>query len=89
MKEHFEEENSKTPENLEECKYMAWKAATEKEEQLSREIEDVFANTPDRAEAERMVISQYASLLDAASGESARALTEWLEAIRTAHESEG
>ena len=89
MKKHFEEENSKKPENLEERKYKELKAAKEKKKQISKEVEDVFANTPDRAEAERIVLSQYESLLEAASDECVRALTEWPEAIRTDHESEG
>jgi len=89
MNEHFDENGSKTPENLEDRKYEEWKAATEKEDQLVKEVNDVFANTPDRAEAERIVMSKYEPLLDAAFKESMRALTEWLEAIRTAHESEG
>jgi chloramphenicol 3-O-phosphotransferase len=46
------------------------------------EITQVLDSTPDRAEAEKIVVVKYAPMMDEAMRESKRCLNEWLETIK-------
>lgn len=57
-------------------------AAHEEENQILKEIDGVFAATPDRKEAEKIILEKYASRMDQAVKRYSEATEQWLEAIR-------
>lgn len=88
MNEQFKGEKGLAPENIEDQKYAAFQAALDEEEKIMAEIDKVFESTPDRTEAEKIVLEKYASQMDEAMRKSRQALDEWLRAIEEAHEKE-
>ncbi len=52
-----------------------------KESEIIRDIEKVFEITPDKAEAERIVLKRYAMALDEALRRSRQALEQWWTTI--------
>jgi hypothetical protein len=60
----------------------------DEENRILQEIENVFAGTPDRAEAEKIVLEKWAPLMDEAIRKSGEALRSWLDAMGEANESE-
>lgn len=71
-----------TSENSENEKHIAFQSAIEREQKIMEEINDVFAITQDRAEAEKIVLETLAPKMDAVIEESKQALHIWLEAIK-------
>ena len=57
-------------------------AALEEERKVIEAIRKVFAETPDRAEAERLVMREYATTLDEALQRAQNALERWLTSMR-------
>ena len=80
----FKGERSPAPEKLEDQKYTAFQSAMDEENRIIKEISNVLVTTPDRAEAERIVLEKYASQMDEAIGKTRQALDEWLSDIRKA-----
>lgn len=84
MKEQFEAEQVNTLEELlkdEMMKYEALKKAEEKEDKIQEEINDIFENTEDRAEAEKIINEKYISILKEAVGATNMAFDEWSAAM--------
>lgn len=88
MSEQFRGETGPNPERAEDQKHKALQAAMDEEDRIMKEIDNVFATTPDRAEAERMVMEKYVPLMEEARKKSDETLREWLEEMREAHEEE-
>ncbi len=90
MVEKFEEfdDDASPLENSEDKKYREFQKAMDEVDRVMREIDDVFARTADRAEAEKIVLESLASLMDAAMKKSDDALREWLGALRQSEERE-
>ncbi len=82
MSEKFSEGKGSAPENLEEQKYKDLQAAMDEENRIMKEINDVFASGLDRVEAERIVLEQYASLMDEAIKKSSETLKAWLDSMQ-------
>lgn len=81
MTEQFKEEKG---ENLEDQKYVALQVAMAEEDRVMKEMDDVFATTPDREGAEKIVLEKYAPLMSEAMKKSRQALDEWLNAMEKA-----
>jgi hypothetical protein len=79
MKNNFEEKP--VVESREEQAYKKWREAETKEDGIAKEIEDVFESVPSRREAEKVVLEQWASLMDEAKKGTREALKEWLGAM--------
>jgi hypothetical protein len=88
MNEQFKKEKGQFPETLENQKYKELRAAIDEENRIWQEIKNVLATTPDQKEAEKIILKQYASLIDEAMRKSRKTLDEWLEAILQAREKE-
>lgn len=88
MNEQSKGEKGPTPENLEDQKYTALQAAMDEEDKIMKEIDNVFATTSDRAEAEKIVLEKYISQMDEAMRKSRQAFDEWLNVIKEAREKE-
>lgn len=58
------------------------------EDRVMVEINSVLASTPDRAEAEKIVLRQWAPLMNKAMKKSGEALKAWLDTIRKSSEHE-
>ena len=86
MSEQFSGEKGPAPENLEDQKHRELQAAMDEEDRVMAEINKVFANTPDRAEAEKIVLEKLAPLMDEAMKKSGEALKVWLDTMREAGE---
>ena len=86
MSEQFSGEKGPTPENLEDQKHRELQAAMDEEYRVMAEIDKVFANTPDRAEAEKIVLEKLALLMDEVMKKSDEALKVWLDTMREAGE---
>jgi hypothetical protein len=54
------------------------KAAEDRETELLREMDEVLATTPDRHEAERIILERIAPEFDKAQKDSRTALEKWL-----------
>ena len=76
------------PENLEDQEYRELQEAMDEEDRIMREIDNVLASTPDRAEAEKIVLERWAPLMDEAMRKSGEALKAWLDTMREAGERE-
>ena len=70
-----------SPENLEDQKYRELQEATEEQNRIMREIEKVLASTPDKDEAEKIIIEKWAPLMDEATKKLGEASTTWFNAI--------
>lgn len=88
MSEQFKGEKGPTPESLEDQKHKELQVAMDEEDRIMKEIDDVLASTPDRAEAEKIVLEKHASLMDAAMKKSGEALNAWLDEMRESGERE-
>jgi len=88
MSEQFKGERGPAPENIEDQKYAAFQAAMGEEDKIMEGINKVLESTPNRAEAEKIVLEKYASQMDEAMRKSRQSLDEWLRAIEAAHEKE-
>ncbi len=88
MNEQFIGEKDPAPEKIEEQKYAALQEAINEEESIMKEIDGILASTPNREEAEKIVLEKYASQMDEAMKKSRQALDEWLEVIKEADEIE-
>ena len=88
MSKQFSGEKGPAPENLEDQKHRELQAAMDEEYRVMAEIDKVFANTPDRAEAEKIVLEKLAPLMDEAMKKSGEALKAWLDTMREAGERE-
>jgi glutathione S-transferase len=88
MSEQFSGEKGPAPENLEDRKHRELQEAMDEEDRIMREIDNVLANTPDRADAEKIVLEKWAPLMDEAMKKSGEALKAWLDTMREAGERE-
>ena len=88
MSEQFKREKGSASENLEDQKHRELQAAMDEEYRVMAEINKVFANTRDRAEAEKIVLEKLAPLMDEAMKKSGEALKAWLDTMREAGERE-
>ncbi|MBU1730614.1 hypothetical protein KJ557_03670 [Patescibacteria group bacterium] len=75
-------EKGPTPENLEEQKRREWQVSMDEENRVLAEVNKVFDSTPDRAEAEKIVIEKWAPLMDETMKKSSEALNTWFDAMR-------
>ena len=81
MTEQFKGEKGPAPEKLEDPKYAALLTATDEENKIMEEINNVFATTPDRVEAEKIVLERFAPKMDEAMKKSRQALDEWFKTL--------
>ena len=88
MSEKFSGEKGPAPENLEDQKYKEMRAAEDEVDRIMKEIDNVLTNTPDRAEAEKIVLEKWAPLEDEAMKKSREAFNVWLDAIKESSERE-
>lgn len=86
MSKIFSGEKDPTPENLDDQKHRELQEAMDEEDRIMREIDNVFAGMPDRAEAERIVLEKWAPLMDKAMKKSGEALRAWIDTMREASE---
>lgn len=86
MNKTFGREKGPSPENLEDQKHRELQAAMDEEDRVMAEIDKVLASTPDRAEAEKIVLEKWAPLMDEAMKKSSEALKMWLDTMRNAGE---
>ena len=82
MAEKFEGEKNKTPESIEDQKYREFQEAMAEEDRIMQEIDNVLVSTSDRAEAEKIVLEKWASLMDEAMKKSREALKAWLDTMQ-------
>jgi hypothetical protein len=75
------DEGEPISENLEDRKYAALLAANKEVGRIMVEIDKVFANTVDRAEAEKIVLEKFAPQMDVALKAEKQALDEWQKVI--------
>jgi len=88
MGKQFKGEEGPVPENIEDIKYATLQEAMHEENRIMKEISNVFATTSNQAEAEKVVLEEYASQMDEAMRKSRLALDEWLNIIKEAGEKE-
>jgi hypothetical protein len=62
--------------------------ALDQEDKILREMRAVLERTPDRAEAERIILNEWASRMDSAMNESREAMYRWLAEARGEAEAE-
>lgn len=82
MTEQFKREVESTSENREDQNYKEFQAAIEEEERIMSEINKVFAATPNREEAEKIVLETLAPKMDEAIKKSRQALDKWLNEMK-------
>lgn len=88
MNEQFKDKKDFTLEDLENKLYEEFKAAESEKDRIMKEIDDILANTPDRVEAEKIILEKYARLMDEAAQKSAKALEAWFNAMEKSNERE-
>lgn len=81
MSKQFNGEKGPAPENLGDQKYRELQEAMGEEDRVMREIDNVFASTPDRAEAEKIVLEKWALSMDETMKKSGEALKAWLDTL--------
>ena len=81
-------ETKPSPENLDDQKHRELNDAMDEEDRVMAEIDKVLSGTPDRAEAEKIVLEKWAPLMDEAMKKSGEALRAWLDTMREARERE-
>jgi len=81
MEQHNENGIGPKQESVEDQRYKEFQAALDEQERILKEIGDLFSRTPDRAEAEKIVLEQYAPRLDHALTRSRETLDSWLVSI--------
>jgi len=86
MTEQFKGENIPTPENKgaeEEARlHKELQEAMDEEDRIMAEMDKVFELTPDRSEAEKIILEKWAPLMDEAVKKSSELTIQWLEAMR-------
>ncbi|MCX6765890.1 MAG: hypothetical protein NT136_02940 [Candidatus Moranbacteria bacterium] len=82
MIEQFKGEVGPAPEKLEDQKYKEFQATMDEEERIMKEIDNVLATTPNREEAEKIVLETLAPQMDEAIRKSKQALDNWLNEMR-------
>ena len=86
MNEQFKGENIPSSENKnidEEARlHKELQEAMDEEDRVMAEMDKVFELTPDRSEAEKIILEKWAPLMDEAVKKSSELTTQWLEAIR-------
>jgi hypothetical protein len=65
-----------------EINYDRMQATAKEYDAIMEKIEEVFASTPDRKEAERIVAEKYAQLLKEAAKRDSEAQEAWLSSIQ-------
>ena len=86
MSEQFKGENMPSLENKgaieEEARlHKELQEAMDEEDRIMAEIDEVFESTPDRGEAEKIILEKLASLMDEAAKKSSELTKQWLEAM--------
>lgn len=71
-----------TPENFENQAYQAFQAALGEQDGIMKEIDNVFATIPNREEAERIVVEQYASKMNEAIKKTREAFDRWSDMMK-------
>lgn len=87
MSEKLKKEIGPIPEQLEDQKYKAFQEAMDEEDRIIKEIDNVLKTMP-KEEAEKIVLENYAPLMDEAMQRSKRALQEWLDLMDKSHKQE-
>ena len=82
MNEKFSGEKGPAPENLEDQKHRELQEAMGEEDRIMREIDNILASTPNRAEAEKIVLEKWAPLMDEAMKKSSESLKAWFNAMK-------
>lgn len=82
MSEQLKGEVGHDLENLENQKYKEFQIATEEESLIMKEIDNVFVSTPDRKEAEKIVLETLAPRIDEAMKKTKQALENWLNEMK-------
>lgn len=62
--------------------------ALDQEDKILREMRALLERTPDRAEAERIILNEWALRMDSAMNESREAMHQWLAEARGETEAE-
>lgn len=88
MSEQYKGEKGSTPESLEDQKYRELQEAMDEESDIMRELDYVFTDMPDRAEAKKIVLEKWGPLMDEALKKSSEALKAWLNTMQEAGERE-
>jgi hypothetical protein len=90
MNEQFKGENIPSPENKnvdEETRlHKELQDAMDEEDRIMAEMNKVFESTPDRSEAEKIILEKWAPLMDEAAKKSSELTTQWFEAMRKSQE---
>ena len=73
-------------ENLEDQKHRELQSAMDEEDRIMKEIDNILASTPDKSEAEKIVLEKLAPLMDEAMKKSKEALKAWLDTMKEAGE---
>ncbi|MFH2097332.1 MAG: hypothetical protein ABII24_02185 [bacterium] len=66
--------------------HNALREAMDEEDGIMAEMDKVFESTPDRGEAEKIILEKWAPLMDAAVKKSSELTTQWLEAMKKSQE---
>ena|SRR3989339_776882 len=86
MNEQFKGENIPSSENKnidEEARlHKELQEAMDEEDRVMAEMDKVFELTPDRSEAEKIILEKWAPLMDEAVKKSSELTIQWLEAMR-------
>jgi len=88
MSERSDNEREPVQENLEDQKYRELLETMDEEDRIMKEINTVFTNTPNRAEAEKIVLEKWALLMDEAMKKSREALNAWFNSMDETHRHE-
>jgi len=91
MSEQFKGENTSSLEDKggieEETRlHEELQKAMDEEDRIMAEMGKIFESTPDRAEAEKIILEKWAPLMDEAAKKSSKLTTQWLEAMRKSQE---
>ncbi|GBE16310.1 hypothetical protein BMS3Abin15_00123 [bacterium BMS3Abin15] len=91
MSEQFKGENIPSPENKgaveEEARlHKELQEAMDEEDRIMAEMDKIFESTPDRGEAEKIILEKLAPSMDEAVKKSSELTTQWLEAMKRSQE---
>ncbi len=86
MNEKFRGEKDPAPKSLDDQKYRELEVIMAEEDRIMAEIDNVLATTPERAEAEKIVLERWAPLMDEAMKKSGEAFNIWLDTMRKSSE---
>ncbi len=88
MSEQFKREKGPTLESLEDQKYKEMQAAESEVDRIMKEMDNIFANNPNREEAEKIVLEKLAPLMDEAIKKATETFKAWLDAANEASDRE-